>query len=390
MELIKKLLKNIRLTYCYVACITLCLISNVCFAQAIIIPPNTVISHSKTYNNVTLDMTKGSFIIRDNATLTINNSIITGNISQTNPVLITVEKGALNLTNSQMNVKAVGINPHPDTQSEYHAIQVSYGAINMNGNNFQIDQPFTAGLLITDAMLPTSNFNITNNRFEGFHGLLYLVSTNNALVANNTLVKNTYGNIVIIGSNSKIINNTIYFSGNNRLGDSIDVIDSNNILVSKNILLTPSCHGVYVYNSSNVVLDQNRITGGITYGVNVLSFPEKASKFDSVSHLVSKHKMKHTASSNITISNNVMSQNRYGVAATDVNGLTVSGNIFIQRFEDHDTRQFWTNNNILILRTTNVTWSNNQYKEGYTQEMNGDNSKSSQIIPFPATGGVSL
>ena len=60
-------IKN-RLSSCCQAIFTMVMAANA-MAQTIVIAPNTVISHSKTYDNVTLDMSRGSFIIKDNAVL---------------------------------------------------------------------------------------------------------------------------------------------------------------------------------------------------------------------------------------------------------------------------------------------------------------------------------
>jgi parallel beta-helix repeat protein len=390
MEFIHKIQKIIHIKYYYCLGLLMLLATNTCLAQTIVISPNTVISHSKTYNNVTLDMTNGSFIIKNEATLTINNSIINGNLSEGTPLLINVDKGTLNLSNNQVNIKSIGITPHPTTQSLQYVIQVAMGGLSMTGNSFQIDQPFTAGLVITTASIPTTGINITNNNFERFHGVVYLLGTDQATISGNTLVKNTYGNLVIIGSNSKIVNNTIYFSGNNRLGNSIDVIDSNDVIVSNNMIFTPTCHGIYVFNSRDITLDSNRISGGITYGMNILSYPETLTSDEYLTNLIRNHKFNNLISSNITVTNNYMSQNRYGIAVSDVDTLTVQNNIFIQRFEDNDARKFWTNNNALLQNVTNLTWLNNQYKEAFSQEENGNNSNSNSLVPFPQSGGVSF
>ena len=62
---------------------------------------------------------------------------------------------------------------------------------------------------------------------------------------------------------------------------------------------------------------------------------------------------------NITITNNYISQNRYGFAADNVDGLKVRNNVFIQRFNDKQTRKFWTNNDILIQNTKRINWGKN-------------------------------
>jgi parallel beta-helix repeat protein len=382
-------------TICYSAGLFLMLSTNICFAQTIKIFPNTVIAYPKTYDNVTLDLSHGSFIIKDKASLTIKNSVIHGTLSKDIPVLISVESGKLNMEKNQVDIKTQDLPEHPLTQSLQYVVQVGLGAVNLSGNTFKIDQPYTSGLLITTSSLPSTGFQIKNNFFERFHGVLYLIASDNALVADNTFKNNSYGQIVMIGNNSKIIHNSIFFSGNYRLGNSIDIIDSSNISITKNLLFTPTCHGIYVLNSLDITIDGNRITGGITYAMNVLSNPETISKDDAylttiIHSYTANHPLKNTMSNRITISNNYMAQNRYGIAVSDIDHLTIKNNYFIQRFTDNESRKFWTNNNVLLQNVTNLSWVGNLYKEAYTQEINGDNSKSSKFVNFPQTGGVVL
>jgi parallel beta-helix repeat protein len=209
-------------------------------------------------------------------------------------------------------------------------------------------------------------------------------------------MNNSYGNIVLIGNNSTITKNSIYFSGGNRLGDAIDVIDSTNITINNNYLFTPTCRGIYVFNSRGIMVENNRISGGITYALLVITYPETLNldkNFESPNYLkeiLAHHEMHNLKSANVTIRNNYMSQNRFGIAASDVDSLNVINNIFIQRFDDNDARKFWTNNSILMKNVTGLVWNGNLYKEAYTQEEEGDNSNSSKFVTFPATGGVSL
>jgi len=375
--------------YGYCIALIALLFTSTGFAEVIKIFPNTVISYPRTYDGVTLDLSHGSFIIRDNATLTIKNSVINGTLSKSNPILFSVETGQLNFDHNQVNVKTDDLPQHPKEQSLQYVIMLGLGSLNLNGSAFQIDSIFTAGLLVTTATIPSSNIKITHNKFERFHGVLYLIASDNALVQDNTFMRNSYGQIVIIGNNDKVIHNTILFSGNYHLGNSIDVIDSNNITISKNLLFTPTCHGIYIMSSHDVVIDSNRISGGITYAMNVLSFPERLDADDLyLTKIAANYKMKNTLSSNIKITNNYMSQNRFGVAASDTDGLTVKNNIFIQRFEDAEARKFWTDNSILLQNITGLVWINNLYKEAYSQAINGDNSHSSSFVVFPQTGGI--
>ena len=375
--------------------LVLFLMNSLCFAQTIIVQPNTVIYQPKTYSNVTLDMSQGSFVVINNATLTIENSTVQGTLSVDNPVLITVDGGNIKLSNNKVMVNASSLPQHPLTQSMQYVMKVGQGNVNLENNSFSVNQPFAAGLLITTEGVYTTGFSIVGNKFHHFHGAVYLINSNNAVVKDNVFLANSYGNLVLIGDNGQIIHNSITFSGHDHLGDSMDIIDSNNVLIKKNLLTNPTCHGIYILNSHDLQIDDNRIDGGITYAVNIESIPAAltASAIANNAYLqkiVANYKVNHIISDKITISNNYISQNRYGIAATDVDALTVQNNYFIQRFNQDSSRQFWTNNSILFNQVTNLNWTNNFYKEAYTQDINGDNSRSNQFVPFPSTGGVSL
>ncbi len=361
-----------------------------CAEEIVVIEPNTIISKPTVYNNVTLEMTNGSFVVNNKATLIIDNCIIKGTLSKNNPVLITLENGNVYLKNNRGKIKSSGIIDHPESQSLYHVIQVSRGLVEMENNYFSVNNPFKVGLLITDPSIATTNYKIINNKFEKFHGVLYLLNSNDSLIKDNTFLTDTYGNIVTIGKNINILNNSIYFSGNNHLGNSMDIIDSDNVTLSKNQLYTPTCHGIYILNSRGVVIDQNYITGGITYAMTVLTNPETLDPLEYVSKIVGNYKMKHRSANNITITNNYMAQNRYGIAATEVDKLTVKDNIFVQRFKDQTSRTFWTDNNILLKDVTTLTWTNNLYKEAFSQKIDGNNSQSAHFVTFPSSGGVIL
>jgi len=365
--------------------------ANAVFAQTIKILPNTVIAYPRNYDNVTLDLSSGSFIIKDNATLTITNSQVLGTLTRKIPNLFVVENGKLVMDKNVVSIKSSGIAEHPQTQSLENVIQLTFGNVSLTNNSFKIDNYYTAGFLITTAIAPSTGLNFVNNKFEGFHGVLYLIASDHSLIKNNTFIRNSYGHIVIIGNHSTIENNTIMFSGNYRLGNSIDIIDADNVNIINNRIFTPTCHGIYILNSHNVLVEGNSVFGGITYAMNVYSNPETLAKDDQyLLAFVPHKKMRHMISSNIKIKNNFMSQNRFGVAASDTDKLIVENNTFIHRFKDNDSRKFWTDNQILLQNIKSLTWSNNRYKEAYSQEMSGDDSNSMTLVAFPKKGDVSF
>lgn len=381
--------KNIYIIcYSYFA-IFLLLISQISFAgdvkPQVVIGPNTIINTSTTYSNTTLDLTNGSFVVTNNATLTIDNCTIIGTLSSANPTLITVAQGNIVLTSNIVQVSAVGIVQHPLTESIYYALRLNQAQATLTGNNFTIDQPFSAGLLITSVTTPTNNINITNNTIANFHGVFYLLNSANTIIDSNLFKLNSYGNIVLVGDNSTINNNKIIFAGRDRLGNAMDIIDSTDVNITNNVLFTSTCRGIYVVLSQNVLIDSNSITGGITYAMILLSTSIATDKDNYAVNLIKKlgrKNLKNTGTQNITVTNNVMSQNRYGIAATDVDHLTVEGNYFSQRFNDNKSRMFWTNNAVLFKNVTNLIWTDNVYKEAFTQVNGGDNSMS-QFVTEP-------
>lgn len=359
--------------------------------MAIIIAPNTIISVDTTYSSDTLDMSNGNFIVQNNATLTIQSCNIIGTLSDANPTLISVLLGSLNMDNNIVQLTSSGIVPHPETQSLHYFIRLEQAKVNLDSNSFNMDLSFVVGLLISDVVQVTDGIMITNNTFRNFHGVLYLLNSNNTLIQDNLFKLNSYGNMVLVGNSCTINNNKILFPGIDHIGNGIDIIDSSQVSITNNVIFTPTCRGIFVVGSHDVVIDSNSITGGITYAIILVSDIELSEKDNYGRRILDKLGKKpiQQGTNNITISNNIMSQNRYGLAATDVENLSVTGNYFSQRFEDAASRLFWTNNSTLLVNVTGLVWTNNVYKEAFTQVNGGDNSMT-QFVPFPISGGVVL
>lgn len=366
------------------------LLSNVSYA--VVIGPNTIINVPTTYSNTTVDLSNGNFIVREMATLTIENCTIIGTISPTNQNLISVELGGLTLTNNNVSITANNISPTPKTEASFYVIRLGRATATITDNTFTIDQQFSAGLLTSSLILPVNNVTISNNKFQNFHGVLYLLRSNNTTIDNNFFKLNSSGHIVVVGNDARIANNAIYFSGLNQLGDAVNLVNADNVTVSKNVIFTPTSEGISMISSNNVIVDGNTVTGGITYGIRIFGVAELKNVNNNLARIVAKlgHKaMKYQTTTNVTISNNFLGQNRYGFAAVDADTLTVTGNFFTQRFDTAAARQFWTDNTNLLKNVTSLTWTDNVYKEAFTQVNGGDNSDT-QFVTFPQTGGVVL
>lgn len=359
-----------------------------CFAQTIKITGPAIIDKPTSYKNVTLDLNKGSFVITAKATLELENVTINGTVSPQNPFLIQLTNGKLMLKNSVLNVTVTGIQETPLNPSLFYALVISKGKVEIIGNRFTIDTPYTVGLLTTQNF-QTTNFIITNNKIYNFHGAFFLSNSNNALVSDNFFSQVSLSNILTKnGSNNIFQHNIMLLSGNN----GVDILDSSQITFSENHIFSSSCYSIFILRSHDVLVEHNQVTGGKTYAIYIA--PSIGSGGAYTAHLASlvsdSAKNLTYKNSGITIINNYLAQNRFGLSAINVDGMEVHNNIFIQRFSNNKQRKFWTNNDILLSDTIHLIWSNNLYKEAFPQVISEPIEKSLKLVEFPAHGGATL
>lgn len=362
-------------------------------ASPITIIGRNVIDRDTTYEHRVLDLTRGYFVIENNAKLVLDHCLVLGSLNPEKTHLIYLNKGSFLIQNSLFNISTTNIPENPLRQSIYSVFFVSEGQVNLFRNRFTIDKPYTASLFVTDKY-PTRDINIRGNQLEYYHGGFILNNTQNAILSGNQFSRVSTTNILLLKSkHSRIENNEIFFSGNNNIGDGIDLIDSENIALQGNTIASGSCYSVSILRCKKISLESNRIMGGITHaiiilGASVSHYPNPSLR----SYFEESSSSNNTASKSqdIKITHNYLSQNRYGIAASNVEELLVTDNLFIQRFLDDKKRKFWTNNEILLKEVKNLTWLRNKYKEAYPQKRPDSVEKSSRLLEFPTSGGVSL
>ena len=359
------------------------------FAETITIKGLKIIDQSTCYRNATINLDEGAFLVTNNATLQFVNSKISGTLSPQNPFLLHLSLGQLVMSNSTLQVATQDIEPIPENPSAYHAIRVSQGKVYMVNNKLSISSLYTAGLLVT-GYYPTSNFIFKNNRISGFHGGIFLSNSSHAEVSNNQFSKVSMSNILTKnGSYSTYRHNTMIFSGNN----GIDILDSNNITFSENQIYSSSCYSIFVLRSQDIILQANSVIGGKTYAIYIAPTIGTGGMYSlHLKRLVDDEIQDNKVYKNnrILIIANYLAQNRYGLAATNVNDLEVSGNVFVQHFANDSQRKFWTNNDVLLSDTAAVTWNNNLYKEAFPQNMSAPADPALKFVAFPLHGGASI
>ncbi len=361
------------------------------FAKVTSIAPNTIIDQDTTYQSTTLDLNSGSFVVINQATLTIENSNIVGAITPEKNFLINVVNGKLNLRKNSVHLTTANIQPNPLHPPLYYAIKLADGSMTIDDNEFSIEHPYLVGLLST-GKTATKDIIFTNNRVTNLHGGIAITNSSNALVANNKFSRVSSSNVLIVqGSHHNIKNNTFIFSGNNNVGDAIDLFDSNNISIYKNNIFSGSCYSMVVLLSKNILIDSNNIVGGVTYAVYVSTFVDfRGADREFIANAFADYQPTNISNENIIVTNNYLAQNRFGLTANKVDGLTVKNNIFVQHFQDRNARRFWTNNDNLVQSTTNIVWEDNLYKEAYAQNMVDPNLYAIKWVTFPLHGGIIL
>jgi len=360
-------------------------------AGAVTITTNQIISTPTTYKNVTLDMSAG-FIIVPGGSLDIENCIINVSASPTNPFFTYMTTGGLILKDNTVKVSVSGITPNSSVQALFQLIKVDQGSLAITHNNFSVDQAYSLGFFTTNKTFATSGFSIRENVIKNFHGGIYLLNSYADEVENNTFTRVSLSNILNTGDSSEFEHNIFNFPGNLAQGNAFDIINSTGIEISNNIIASSSNYGIHIMGGKDITISRNKITDSLSYGINIeAATPVTLKKHSDLIQAgitvdePSVHNNRH-----IIVSKNYLSQNRYGLSAQSVNGLSVNGNTFIQKFQDAVARKFWTSNDHLLSDVSGLTWTANLYKEAFTQVVPGDNTLAKQFVVFPETGGVTL
>jgi len=359
------------------------------YAETLIINGATKINTHIVYQNVILDMSNGYFIIAPDGYLEIKDSQIKGTMFPDNFYLFDIE-GNLRFENNILHLNSENILPKPNNISNYFLFHVTRGIAKIVNNQFFMETPYTVGFFLTDEKYKTTHLFDHNLIFQ-FHGGIFLANSDNTIIKNNIFTKVSLSNILNIKCHNNVLEkNKILFSGYHTVGDAIDIFQSDTINIKNNFIASDYCYSIVISDSKNLLIDQNQILDGITYGISIEPFSNVYNRFGDLFNRWDVPYENINQNENIKIQNNYLAQNRYGLTATNVTGLTVVNNVFIQKFENTSDRKFWTNNEILLNNVTRLLWENNKYKEAFSQDISDSNKDAFQLVLFPSIGGVQL
>lgn len=339
------------------------------------------ITQDTLYHHATLNLGERAFVISRGATLTLEDCDVFVAVSPRSPVAFSLAAGRLIMKNNTLHVKAVDIQPAQAGPVKFSLVKIMGGSVLLANNRAAVDRLWSVGFLMAGPS-PTEGHVIVHNHLRHFQGGIFLTRADRVEVAGNHFDHVSGGNIFVLGgSHIRIRDNQILFPGNGVPGDGIDVLDADHIQILHNYIGSGYCYSIYLSGIKNVTVSGNYVTSGITYALYVDAGLHSA----GFAGLTRQSKDRHNQ--NLTVAHNYFAQNRYGLAATDVAGLSVRDNIFVQRFLDNAARQFWTDNRILLKAVSGLDWQRNDYREAFPQE-GSDNCHARQRVPFPVRGGV--
>ncbi|WP_321423209.1 PQQ-binding-like beta-propeller repeat protein [uncultured Methanobacterium sp.] len=208
------------------------------------------------------------------------------------------------------------------------------GILLNNANNVTISDvsmSSTGGSPIS--VIGSSNTTIKDSTLSGSNNGIYISDSNNTLISGNIISGNLENGVYVENSLNTIINGgTIYNNGMN----GVNICNSNgtlvdNVVINNNGLTGSSGSGVYIDSSDNVQISNNHITGN-EYGIKTNGIINQA---NIISNFIYKNiwdgiLLNGEDIINSFISSNNIQENGNGIHINCLNqNLTVNGNVII-------------------------------------------------------------
>lgn len=179
---------------------------------------------------------------------------------------ITVSDGRLELSGNEIDIDArdalLEVRKNRSSNApEYWFIRVA-GKSNIlfRKNKFVSKGMYAAGFLYADTK-KNKIYQIDNNEFKGFHGVLYLGSAS-GLVKGNYFFRNSFGNITASNADKlQVIGNSLLFPGNGTSGDGMTFSSITESTISGNSIIGGSCYGIAFHGENkNITIKKNIIS----------------------------------------------------------------------------------------------------------------------------------
>jgi parallel beta-helix repeat protein len=167
------------------------------------------------------------------------------------------------------------------------------------------------------------NNTIFGNKDEGIKGAKEggLWDPDNIIITNNTVYDNQFGIILFDSSDSLILNNTVYENAR----DGVRFIDSTYITVVENTVYNNTQQGINM-GSSYSTIEKNVVYGPHDYGIYFGTGSSSNTIKNNTVFGATSAGIRCDGVFNITIEENEVYNNQYGISFVDSNNITVSSN----------------------------------------------------------------
>jgi len=186
----------------------------------------------------------------------------------------------------------------------------------IDGNTITAKSKYAAGFLWVSGIEDTGGVSVTNNQIWGAHAGIYMIGSDGAVIAGNTLTKVSFGNIVThLADNLLIERNRIIFHGDGTSGDGLTIVGGSDILIRRNLITLGTCYGIQILPAEGermhgIAIRNNTISDGIT---TALYLNGTADNFIE----------------DVSIRGNIVSGNMgWGLLGTYLSDVSVSQNVF--------------------------------------------------------------
>ncbi len=233
-----------------------------------------------------------------------------------------------------------------DTSSDSAEIITSH--LHLINNNFSNARWYSTGLLYSAQNEIVEDAFISGNNINYFHGAIYLHGADGAVIENNRLYRNSFGNVVLRQSDSAVVRgNIIEFAGNGTSGDAATLQSLSNLQFDHNVISGPSCYGIWLLDDiDTAIFEENVVHAGITSGF----------RFES--------SLNNPLFENLIVENNLFSHNNsWAFSGQDASFVTLHGNVLQSNYRDSWSLQhhFWKVEN--LTADNNLQFSGNAAAE---------------------------
>jgi len=168
----------------------------------------------------------------------------------------------------------------------------------IKNNKLVSSSPYSTGAIAIrqipgERVSPTLTGEISQNEFNGFHGVIALDNLHKFQISENRLLKNNYANIFAGGEEVEITDNKIYYPGNGTTGDGITVIGKLvNSRIDGNTIFDGSCYGILIRGGeiTRLQISNNIILNGITTAIQLDAIEKPISDITLTGNVISGNK----------------------------------------------------------------------------------------------------